>query len=641
LKNRIVFLFILIFFAFSALVVRGAYLQLFPNKKLSQLMERQFQTRINLHSRRGSILDRNGRELGVSVTSYSIYADPSIIGKKSFVAKKVSRYLQSSYSSVHRKLKKKNTRFVWLERQASQEVKDKIAAMNLLGIGIVEEPKRIYPNKHLASHLLGFIGRNGEGLEGLEFSLEEKLRGAKKEYFVKRDARGRPLLMDLQSLEAPKDGKDVRLSLDIELQYMLEKKLNEALAKYSAEMGVGVILDAKTSEILAMGTTPSFDANAPFNVPPGYRRNRTIVDAFEPGSTLKTFAIAAALQLGKVEPNTSINCEGGHFKIGKRVIREADASHSFDELTVSEVLAKSSNVGSSKVAIEVGAKSYRDFLVQMGFGRKPSVEFPGVTSGILHDLPWGRHQLANISFGHGLTASPLQIAAAYAVIANKGWYTEPSLIKGASRERRRVLDEDVAHKMNLMLMGVTARTGTGYSARIPGFPVAGKTGTAQKVDFKNGGYLKGEYIASFAGFVPANDPRYVIYIAIDNPKNKYYGSEVAAPVFAEVAQYAMRKSGIQPILISNKNLLDSKWDEMQFSAPKKVSSPLLEEAQRELAQNRLPQLKGMNLRDALKVSSEIKANVIVKGRGRVEYTVPGAGVTLGPEFKELKLILSE
>ncbi|MEZ4872493.1 MAG: penicillin-binding transpeptidase domain-containing protein [Bdellovibrionales bacterium] len=641
MKSRLVILFIMISMAFLGLMARGAYLQLFPHKKLKTLMERQFQTKVTLRSRRGSIYDRNGRELAVSITSYSVYADPSLIEDYNRAARKLSKFLEPSYSTLKKKLMRKSTRFVWLDRQISKEKKDLVAQLGLPGVGFLEEPKRIYPNRHLASHTLGIVGRSGTGLEGIEIAIDKKLQGAAKKFFVKRDARGRPLMMDLHSLEPPKDGEDVYLSLDVELQYMLERELAQALTLHDAESATGVILDAKTSEILSIANIPSFDVNNPFNVPPQYRRNRAIVDTYEPGSTLKTFAIAAALEKGLVKPNTKINCEKGEFKIGRRIIREADVNHKFDELSVSEILAKSSNVGSSKIALMVGDSEYRDFLQKFGFGRRPNINFPGAAQGILRELPWGQHQLANISFGHGITASAIQIAAAYAAIANDGQYRDPSFRVGGWEESKRVISHDVAQQMKFMLMGVTSSGGTGYSARVPGFPVAGKTGTAQMVDLVNGGYKKGEYIASFAGFIPAHDPKYVIYVTFDNPKNKYYGSEVAAPVFSKIAGYAMRKSGVQPILISKRNLLDKKWMNIEAKQEQEPVDTKMRNAMALVEKNTLPQLKGMNLRQALKISSEIKADVKIKGRGRVDYTVPGAGVSLNDDLKEIRIILKE
>jgi len=366
--------------------------------------------------------------------------------------------------------------------------------------------------------------------------------------------------------------------------------------RFQADSAVGVVMDVETSEVLSIANVPTFDLNSPFSSKAIYRKNKSITDAFEPGSTMKPFVIAGAIASGKFKPSSKVNCENGKFKVGKHYIRESDASHSFGSITLSEVLAYSSNVGTAKVA----------------------------------------HLLSNVSFGHGMTATPLQITAAYTSIANGGLLKTPVLVKSSynhstgekkefeSELVRRVLTKEDAATMRLMLMGTTTKNGTGFNARIHGFPVAGKTGTAQKVSSK-GGYEKGAYVASFAGFVPANNPKYVIYIAVDNPRLKYYGSQVAAPVFAKVASYAVLKEGLPPVLLSEEDIIDRKQNnlmEKQKLALQKVK------IKNDKKIERMPILSGLSLRQVYQRVSGQDLKIKVDGSGKVVKTWPEAGSVL-------------
>ncbi len=647
MKSRIVFLFFIMTMVFGILITRAFYLQLLPQERLTELQKRQYKTNVTLRSRRGSIFDRNGQELAVSIASYSLYADPKIIKHPYALSKKVARILKTSRSKIMKKFKNKKKRFVWVKRQVSQKLKDQLLKLKERGLGFIEEPKRVYPNNHVLSQVVGFTGREGDGLEGLEKSMNTYIAGQKKRVSLQRDARGRPLLMDLDIFEPPKDGSDVHLTIDSELQYMLERELSNSVRQYRADSAVGVLLDAQTSEVLALANVPTYDLNSPFQYAPSYRRNRAVSDIFEPGSTMKPFVIAAALAEKVVKVNTKINCEDGRLKIGRQVIGEADAKHNFKFLTVSEVLAHSSNIGTSKIAFKLGAKKFRKYLSRFGFDKKVGTVFPGESKGLLKPLGWNKHLLANISFGHGIATTPLHIAQAYAVIANGGVLKTPSMIKSINgvepgsweKERdidRRVLDPKVAQTMRYLLTASTSRGSTGFKARVSGFQVAGKTGTAQKVDFKKGGYLKNAYISSFSGFVPAHKPRYVIYIAVDNPQGKYYGSQVAAPIFSKVAGYALRRAGVEPILLSKKNLLESM---NPFARGKIKSSKIKRQLKKDLqGKDYMPDIKGLSLREVLKVFNKKDISVSVKGVGLVIDFEPRLGELL-TEKSKVKLIL--
>ncbi len=569
MKSRIVVLLIFVTLLWTMMLSRAAFLQLTPNDRLNSLKKRQFETVVALKSRRGDILDRKGNELAVSSAAYSIFADPKILENKQQVAKMLSPLIGVNQKEIFGKIKSKKNRFVWLQRKLDPAVKEQIAEMKIRGLGFVEETRRIYPNDSLLSHVLGFTGSDGKGLEGLEAQVNVPLEGGRENVTMEKDARGRPLIVNGQLFHQLPDGSEVQLTIDRDLQFMLERELADAVVRHQADNAVGIILDAQTSEVLAMANAPLFNSNNAANVSASTRRNRAVTDSFEPGSTLKTFTIAGALRDGWLEPNTRIDCEGGKMKIGKRTIREAESNekHKFGMLTSAEILAFSSNVGTTKIAFKLGPDKVRETFTDFGFGRRTEIDLPGEVRGIMHPLPWKEHQFSNISFGQGITVTPLQMANAYAAIANGGWLRKPYIVKAIRdvstgeiietqpKTLGHPLTSEQAMKMKLMLMGVTMKEGSGYVARVPGFPVAGKTGTAQKVDPNGRGYIKGGYVSSFAGFLPANDPKFVIYIVVDQPRKGYYGATVAAPLFSRIAKFAVRQYGLNPVLISEDDII--------------------------------------------------------------------------------------
>jgi cell division protein FtsI (penicillin-binding protein 3) len=634
MKSRILLLFTFVLILWSIVLVRGAFIQIFPNERLENLKRRQFETSIQIRARRGAILDRNGKELAASVPSYSLFADPKLIQDPYTIAFRLAKTLHLRKQEVSRHLRLRNRRFVWLKRQMPEKQMLEIRSWNEPGLGFIEESKRIYPNGSLLAQTLGFVGADGRGLEGLELQFDKELRGGWKNVLLPRDARGRPLLLNGRLLTDVPDGQDLQLTIDAELQFILEQEIKNTLKQHEATRALGLILDPQTFEVLAMASVPTFDLNNALQVSSELKRNRLIADAFEPGSTMKAILMAAALEKKVLKPNTKFNCEGGHFKVGDKWITEADRHHSFGWLTATEILAKSSNVGATKIAFELGAENLFEALMDFGFGQKTGVEFPGESKGIVNPLPWRQHLLANISFGHGMTATPLQIASAYAAIANGGTLKTPVLVKAMigsdgiavptkpATVGKNVIDSVSDSTLKLMLANATGDQSTGVNARIPGYPVAGKTGTAQKVDAIHGGYIPHTYISSFAGMVPVGDPKFVIYIAVDDPKKGYYGSEVAAPVFSRVAQFAVRRAGVTPVFISDKNVVDGPG--LSKAEPKRA--PLQEKVHEELLNDDLfPRLNGLTLREALLRIKDRSPNVRVKGHGWVVRTIPSAG----------------
>ena len=654
MKSRIILLFAGLILLWSLLITRAAYLQLFPVERLRALQERQFQTVITLQSRRGAIVDRTGRDLALSMTAFSLYADPKLIQGKKFVAKKIAKELGVSFENVYSKIKDDKKRFVWIQRQMEPEKADRIKALEIRGLSFVDEFRRVYPNETLLSQTMGLVGSEGQGLEGLELGYDAQLRGNKKKVSVRRDARGRPLIADGMMFADNPDGAELKLTVDGEIQHMLEGELHGAITEFDADQAFGVILDAQTSAIVAMAASPGFDANQGSKISPERRRNRALTDSFEPGSTMKTFVIAAALHEKILAPNTKYNTENGQFKIADRVIREAESSHHWGSLTVSEILAFSSNIGTTKIAFDLGAEQLRKSFEEFGFGTRLGVDLPGEAKGTLQPLPWRPHLLSNISFGHGVAVTPLQIANAYAAIANGGTLHAPYIVQSVRdpetgettemkpKSLRRVLTTEEASQMRLMLTGVTAPNGTGVNAKVDGFLVGGKTGTAQKAKADGRGYMDKAYVSSFAGFIPANDPKFVIYVAVDHPKkNAYYGSQVAAPIFSRLASYSARRAGLQPTLLSEKNLAPQKAKELALPI-RKIASTLTSDEILQLPSptevETVPDLHKLTTREVLKKISGQELEVRFRGQGVVAEVEPPVGSNI-PADKKITVFL--
>jgi cell division protein FtsI (penicillin-binding protein 3) len=646
LKSKIITLFTVVCCLWAALILRAAYLQFLPHDKLNSLQNRQFQTVVTLPARRGSIYDRHGKELAMSSPAYSLYADPKIIERKKSVAKQISRITGASAREIYAKIKDPAKRFIWIDRLLSSTEAESVRQLKIRGLGLVEDWKRVYPNDNLLASTLGFVGQEGQALEGIELFHDSVLKGEKKKVSMGRDARGRPLIQDgLLFTETPQ-GKEMKLTIDADLQYFVEAEMSEAIKQYEAEGGWVVVLDAKTSAIRAIASLPTFDANKPMQSSALTRRNRAVTDTFEPGSTLKTFVIANALESKMVKPNTKIFCENGSFKIGNRIIREAEKDHAQGTISVSEVLAYSSNIGTSKIALMLGDQKLKDGLVLFGFGQKTGVDLPGEAKGITVPLPWRDHLLANVSFGQGITATPLQIANAYAAIANGGILNQPYIVESVTdvetndtlvtptTEIRRVVSPETAAQMRLMLSGATGEKGTGSSARVPGYIVGGKTGTAQKIKSVGRGYMPGGYIASFSGFIPANDPQIVIFVGLDHPKKEYYGSQSAAPLFSKIASYAVRRDGVTPELLTEKTISMVKQDSLAqkfLNEDKVIQLDEKSSAKSNQLITAAPQFKTLTVREVLAQAAEQQIEVKLVGSGRVDTTWPESGHALGED----------
>lgn len=626
MRQRLSIVLIWFFTVWAVLILRGLQMQIFPNHHLTTAKDKQYQRIVQLQSKRGDIFDRNGIELAISVPAYSLFADPSLIKQPKKVSLKLAKILGVSYKTIYKKLSKKNSRFVWIERRLDDVRKKKILALKQKGLGFHEEYKRVYPNKNSLSHTLGFVGSDGRGLEGLESRYNNLLTSQSEIYNLPKDARGRFLVEDGWLFMNQRDGDDLILTVDLDLQFYLEQELSRAIEHHQADSAWAVVMDPKTSEILAMAAAPDYDLNRALNTPSQRRRNRVLSDVYEPGSTLKTIFLAGAMEDKIVEPNSLIDVTGGKIEINGRFIRESDTDQKHTQLTVADILAYSSNVGISKIALRMKDQQIYETFKKFGFAEKVPLDLPGVTKGLFAQPPWRDHHKANIAFGHGVALTALHVANAYAAIANGGVLHTPYIIKNHATQGHRVISKATAHKLKMMLVGATGQQATGRLARVKGFPVAGKTGTAQKVDPQGLGYMKGQYISSFVGFVPANDPEYLIYVVIDNPKeNGYYAGVTAAPVFSKVAEYVINKKGMAPVYISESDMVKLK----RQTASEVIVS----------AEDSVPNMAGWTLRETLKYLNQKGFEPKLVGtRGRVVKTSPQVG-EMWPDDKKIKVYM--
>lgn len=566
------------------IIVKAGQAALYPDPKLNQFLRRKFEQQIEIRTRRGSIVDRNGEQLAVTVAGHSLFADPKLIEKPEVAARLLAKELTATTTEILHMLKKKS-RFVWIERKLSADKRAAIEKLKIKGLGFQEEDTRVYPHGRLAAQVIGFAGQAALGSEGIEKQYNAPLRGPDRAITVFKDARGRMIFNQGGWFSEQFEGHSVVLNLDSALQFQLSQELLRAKRELDADGAFGVVLEAKTARVVAIGSVPDFDPNQAGRANKSVIRNRVVTDLFEPGSVIKPLIVAGALSENVVKTNSLINCENGKWKIKGHTIREADEKHQWAELTVAEILARSSNIGTAKIAFAMGEDRAMQFLKQFGLGRKTGIDFPGEAKGIFPKTPWSPLSLATVSYGHGVSVSPLQIAAAYAVLASDGRYRRPQIVRRIVNSRGEVeadfavdpgvevINAKLAAQMRLILAGSINEMGTGEKARVPGYPVAGKTGTAMKVDPDKKGYLKGAYISSFVGMIPANNPEYVIYVGVDHPREEYYASTVAAPVFSRLAEFAMRHAKISPVVpIATIDLAEKKPE--QADVPKKVEQQM-------------------------------------------------------------------
>jgi len=547
---RLALVSLLVFFIFLVFEIRAFYFQFISRDEFLEKINRQHYTKLSFPSKRGRILDREGKEMALSITVPSVYGVPSLIENKEEAARLLACLLNLD---PHGLLKKFSTdrHFVWIKRHVSPGEWERIKELKIKGIGVIEEPKRFYPYKELASVVLGFVNIDHEGLEGVERAYEKFLKAPLMEMVIERDGLGRVFL----PLERGEEGPwDAYLTLDVNVQYILERALQEGLEECQAKRAVGLIMDPVRGDILGMASLPSFNPNSFWLYPPQNRKNFATVGLFEPGSILKPFLVATALEKGFLRPNDIVFCEGGRYNVFGLTIRDVK---SYDWLTVQEVIKYSSNIGAAKIARTIGADDYYEFLKSLGFGEKTGIGLPEEKGVLKPPKFWTPVDLMTLGFGQGMSCTPLQIAVAYSAIANGGLKVKPRIVKELRKVgdgkvlvmepqvERRVLSAEVSR----LIMGMLERVvleGTGTRAFLEGYAIAGKTGTAQKYDPHRGGYSREHFVASFVGVFPADRPMAVILVMFDEPRTSIYGGEVAAPVFRKIVQELIQYWKIPP-----------------------------------------------------------------------------------------------
>lgn len=529
--------------AFLALVARGFYLQVINNDFLQEKGDSRYRRDIEVSASRGKIVDRNGDMLAVSTPMKSIWAIPADARLLSQSQKQqLAGLLDMSLRELDGKIASDKT-FVFVKRQVPPETADRIAALKLSGIHQEKEYRRYYPTGDMTAHIVGFTGVDDKGLEGVELAYQQSLLGHAGSRTVIRDRRG-SIVEDVGATKPPQDGKDVRLALDSKIQYIAYSQLKAAVEANNAKAGGAIVIDARSGEILALANWPTYNPNNRHNLSGAQLRNRAITDTFEPGSVMKPFTAALALERGKVRFDTVINTAPGRLTIGTATISD---SHPHGALTVAQVIQKSSNVGTAKIALGFPPKDMWDMFDSIGFGQAPNLGFPGEVNGRLRPWKnWRPIEQATMSYGHGIAVSLVQLARAYTVFARDGELMPLSLIKldESPVHGTRIFSPQTMRELRAMLEMAVQPEGTAPKARVPGYRVGGKTGTAYKVE---GGVYARKYVASFVGVAPISEPRLVVAVMIDEPSaGAHFGGDVAGPAFSQIMGGALRTMGIPP-----------------------------------------------------------------------------------------------
>ena len=636
LRARVLILAAVFAVAFGGLTGRLAWLQVVKRAELAQLAERQYSRTVVLHAQRGPILDRQGTPLATSTPTESLFVQPRSVGDPVRVTARLAPIIGLPPAEVHAVLTSSRS-FVWLRRRLPPAVAAGVRALREPGLGFLPEPLRLYPNRELAAHVVGFEGVEG-GLEGIERAFDGELAGTPGKAIVGRDALGREVAAP-HMLEPPQPGLGVMLTLDRAIQYMTERELDAAYRRTGARSAMAVVLDPRTGEVLALAIRPTFNPNTFLDVPSRDRwRDRAVTDPFEPGSTFKVILAAAALEEGVVRPEDRIYGENGSVTIAKTTIHDWKK---YGWLTFSEVLQNSSNVGSIKVGLALGRERYYRYMSAFGFGAATGVGLPGESRGLLRAPGrWSLLSLPTMSIGQEVSVTALQMVAAFGAIANGGTLMQPRIVRAtfdaAGQEVRRfeprpvrqVISPETARTLTRILVRVV-ESGTGHNAAIPGYEVAGKTGTAQKLDPATRRYSRSPGVLSFVGWAPADEPRFVMLVTLDEPKNEIWGSEAAAPIFSAIGRGILRYLEVPPRDALPVQIVTGPSPEAPAAA---VTAPVrLVSTDGTVDTNGrrvMPDLTGRTLRSALAALAPLRLAVEIQGQGRVVRQAPRPGEPL-------------
>jgi cell division protein FtsI (penicillin-binding protein 3) len=634
-KVRIIFISSLLFFFFVFIVGRMFQLQVLKKEQLYKLAAQQHLVQIPFVPKRGTIYDRKENELAVSIEVDSVYADPPKVVDVDRTADDLAPILQIDREELRRRLKSHRS-FEWIQRKISPREAAEIKVLQLLGIYFLKENRRFYPNSQLAAHIIGFVGLDSKGLEGVEFQYDALLNGRNHVWTMGRDALGREIMMGDLLFEKEDQHKNIFLTLDKYIQHVAETELSRAVQKWGAKGGIVIAMDPQAGKILAMASYPFFNPNQFIQYQPKFWRNRAISDAFEPGSLFKAFLAAATLEEKVVRLSDSFFCENGSYAVYDRTIHD-HSKHGW--LTFQQIIKFSSNIGASKVGEKIGKERFYRYICAFGFGEKTQIDLPGEGKGIIHHPRyWPPVALDTISFGQGISVTGIQLVVALSAIANGGFLMKPYLVEKIINEKgevsqsfqpevvRRVISEETAKKVTALLKATTEKGGTGEEAVPTGYEVAGKTGTAQKVEPLLGGYSEDRFNSGFMGFAPADEPKIVLLVVIDEPRGASYGGVVAAPVFKAIMEKVLPYLNVLP-----KGTLIVKKE--PDSAPHKETletETLTEEVKVGKGVERvvMPDLTGLSMRNALSRIEGKGLIIKVSGNGKVVEQTPKAGAVV-------------
>jgi cell division protein FtsI (penicillin-binding protein 3) len=540
-ERRIGLLFALFLLLLGLAALRATWLGTVRSGPLSERAVSQQIEDLKVPARRGTIFDRHGVELAVSEDAVTVFANPFLIDNPAAVAKRLAPLIGRREEDLLPKLSDRDAGFVYLRRKMDASQGQKIERLEIEGIGTMVEPKRTYPQGYLASQVIGSVGTDNYGLAGLEHARNRQLRGEDGERRLVKDALGEPV--SLVEVERAEEGDDLHLTLDAAIQERTEAVLNEVGQTYRPAGATAVVMDPRTGEVLALANWPRVDANNVGDAPGYARQNRAIQASYEPGSTFKAITISGALEENLVEPDTQLAVPPT-LQVADRIIGEAHDGGG-GTLTVSDIVARSSNVGSVMIGLKLGAERFDRWVRRFGFGQPTGIDLPGEQQGIvLRPDEYSGSSMGNMPIGQGIAVTPIQMAAAYTAIANHGLLREPHVVAGDRRPPRRVLSKQNADRVSRMLEGVLAAGGTAEEAQVDGYRLAGKTGTAEKAE--NGGYSKTDFVASFIGYAPARNPRLLVAVMVDEPRGQIYGGVVAAPAFERIMEFALPYLKIPP-----------------------------------------------------------------------------------------------
>ena len=531
----------------SVALARAFWIQAVQGDAYAAMAVRQHREEVVVPASRGTIFDRNGEPLAIGERTITVYANPKQVDRPRDLTLAAVEHLGVDPGELYPQLLDRSRGFVYVARKADAEDARKLEELGFAGLGFYPEERRSYPQRRVASQVIGFAGLDNDGLEGLERSLEKVLAGKPGSQTVVKDPIGRPLDVVATKPETP--GRNVRLTIDHQVQANAETVLEDTVARFGARSATAIVMDPHTGAVLAMATAPGFNANRFATTRPDRRRNRAVTDAYEPGSTFKLVTVAAALEEGVVSPSSSFRL-APKLQVADRVIREAH-TRGTQRMSVREIVEYSSNIGTVTIAQRLGEGSLASWIDRFGFGRSTGIDFPGESAGFALPIDrWSGSTIGTVPIGHGIAVTPIQMARAYSAIANGGVLVKPRLVERvdgkpvAGRRGKRIVSTTVSTQMLSMLRGVVVE-GTGTQAAVPGYTVAGKTGTAAKID-ASGRYSHTRYVASFVGLVPATKPRLVIMVMVDEPRGSIYGGIVAAPAFKQIARFNLQHLEVPP-----------------------------------------------------------------------------------------------